>query len=173
LTPTRTETVASPCEATLLVIIAFGWFIASSLIAVARGFPTSGSFSNASLAGILMLEFFFGSAALLFLRSRGYSVAGLLPTPNWSGCLFGTLLFVAAFFAWFVVAQVFPRSEHEAQPIAEIVANARPSLVFVIAVSMFNGLYEETFLLGYLVRGFATAGASLALGISLLVRVLY
>jgi membrane protease YdiL (CAAX protease family) len=160
-------------EAALLIIIAFGWPIATSLWAVAEGFPTTGSFSDSSLKGILMHEFVFGALALLFLYFRGYSLPKLLPAPNGSGCLAGALLYGAFFLAWLLVAQAFTRSQHEAQPIVQIAANARPSLALAIMVSMFNGLYEETFLLGYLVRGFAAAGASFALGLSLLVRVLY
>lgn len=173
MTSTPEKTTATPGEAGLLVVIAFGWFIAASLEAVAKGFPTSGSFSDSSLVSILVLEFTFGSIALVFLRIRGHSIQQLLPTPSWKGCLVGALLCGAGMLAWFLVAQAFPRSEQEAQPIAEIAANARPSPLVAIALSMFNGLYEETFLLGYLVRAFESSGASFALGLSLLVRVLY
>jgi hypothetical protein len=116
-----------------------------SLEAVAHGFPATGSFSDSSLKGILMLEFVFGSVALLFLYFRRYFLQKLLSAPNGSGCLADALL----------VAQVFPRSQYEARPIVQIVANAKPSFALVITASMFNGFYEETFLLGYLVRGFA------------------
>jgi membrane protease YdiL (CAAX protease family) len=165
-------------EASLLVTLCFGWFIASSIAAMFQGFPTGdaasgGMFSDDHLWSLIVLELVLGSLALLFLRWRGHNLAELLPTPTALGCLHGVLLFVAATLAWLLVAQAFSSSEHQAQPIAEMAANSRPSLLVVIALSMVNGLYEETFLLGYLVRGFAGAGASLALGISLLVRVLY
>jgi membrane protease YdiL (CAAX protease family) len=52
-------------------------------------------------------------------------------------------------------------------------ATARPSLAVVLLLSVVNGLYEEVFLLGYLMKGFRHRGASFALGLSLLVRVLY
>ena len=45
--------------------------------------------------------------------------------------------------------------------------------MFILALSLLNGLYEETFLLGYLIRGFSAAGASFALGLNVLVRLLY
>jgi uncharacterized protein len=83
------------------------------------------------------------------------------------------LLCAVALGAWALLAQLFSADELAAQPIAEIASHAHPSLVWVIALSMINGLYEETFLLGYLVRGFAAVGASFAIGLSLLVRVLY
>lgn len=160
-------------EAATLVTIAFGWFIAASFDAVARGFPTTASFSDSSLASIIATEFVFGVIALVFLHYRGHKLGELLPTPNWSGCITGTLLCAVSLLACFLISQIFPSSQHEAQPIAQIAANAKPSLAVAIALSMFNGLYEETFLLGYLIRGFSASGASFALGLSLLVRVLY
>jgi len=167
------QTLTSPTEAAIVVAIAFGWFILASLQAVAQGFPGSGSFSDASLLSLLMLEGVFGALALAFLHRRGHALQELLPTPTVAGCLVGAALCGGATLAWYIVAQAFPASQHQAQPIAEILGHARPSQAVAIALAMFNGLYEETFLLGYLVRSFAAAGASLALGLSLLVRVLY
>jgi hypothetical protein len=40
------------------------------------------------------------------------------------------------------------------QPVSQMLANAHPSLMVVLVLSALNGLYEETFLLAYLVRGF-------------------
>lgn len=160
-------------EACLLIAICFGWFILVSIDAVLRGFPTSGSFSDANLVSLMVLECFLGILALAFLRHRGYSIAELLPSPTWRGSASGLLLALGAFFACWFVEQAFSSRQLESQPIVEIVNNAKPSLLVALLLSMLNGLYEETFLLGYLVRGFASAGASFALGLSLLVRVLY
>lgn len=173
MTTKSPETLTSRTEAAIVVAIAFGWFILASLQAVAQGFPGSGAFSDDSLLSLLMLEGVFGAIALAFLHRRGHALQELLPTPSVAGCLVGVALCGVATLAWYIVAQAFPASLHQAQPIAEILGHARPSLPLVIALSMFNGLYEETFLLGYLVRSLAAAGASLALGLSLLVRVLY
>ncbi len=162
----------SVSEASLLIAISFGWFIAVSIEAVMHGFPTSSSFSDTSLAALMFFECLFGALSLLFLQYCGYSIKNILPSPTWLGCVHGALLCVAAMLAWFLLAQVFPQSQHDAQPIAKILANANPSLAYTIAFSILNGLYEETFLLGYLVRGFAAVGASFAIGLSILVRVL-
>ncbi|HLO94821.1 MAG TPA: CPBP family intramembrane glutamic endopeptidase, partial [Burkholderiaceae bacterium] len=164
---------SAPLEAVVVVAIAFGWFIMASLEAVAQGFPGTGSFSDEQLLNILLMELLFGGIALAFLRHRGHALQALLPTPTLTGCLVGAALCGASVLAWQVLAQAVPASQLQAQPIAEIARNARPSLAMAIALSVVNGLYEETFLLGYLVRSFASAGASLALGLSLLVRVLY
>ena len=153
--------------------VCFGWFILGSVHSVAAGFPSGGKFSDSFFVELITLEVVLGGVALTFLRARGYSIEGLLPTPSWLGCLLGLALFVAASAAWWAVAQAFPRSEFAHQPIAEMVSNTSVSLPFVVALSMVNGLYEEVFLVGYLVRGFRASGASVAIGLSLLVRVLY
>lgn len=160
-------------EACLVVAICFGWFIFTSMHAVAKGFPTSGSFSDGALAYIMAIECFFGAIALTFLHFHGYSLEELLPSPTLRGCLSGTLLAAMVFIVWGLMSKAFFANQLETQPITAITAAAKPSLAYAIAGSMLNGLYEETFLLGYLVRGFETAGASFALGLSLLVRVLY
>lgn len=156
-----------------MVAISFGWFIVQSVLAVADGFPTSGTFSDASLGSLLVLEIVLGASALLFLRARGHDLAALLPSPNWRGLIEGAVLCVLAILASNIVEALFPSQSDAVQPIAQIVANGKPSIAVALAVSMFNGLYEETFLIGYLMRGFAEAGASFALGLSVLVRLLY
>lgn len=160
-------------EAVLLIMISFGWFIGLSVIAVMNGFPSSQSFSDGALIVMLLTEIVFGAMALAFLRMRGYRLDDLLPSPSWRGCLDGVAVCAVALAACIAVAQLIPCNRDTVQPIAQMVANAKPSLGIVIVMSMLNGLYEETFLLGYLVRGFAPSGASFALGLSVLVRLLY
>lgn len=160
-------------EAAILVAISFGWFILLSVLAVVNGFPTSATFSDSSLTSIALVEIVFGMMALTFLRYRGYQLSELLPSPSWRGCLEGVALCAVAVAASTAVAMLIPSQNDAIQPIAKIMSNAKPSLGVVIVVSMLNGLYEETFLLGYLARGFAAIGASFALGLSVLVRMLY
>ncbi|MGJ7607984.1 CPBP family intramembrane glutamic endopeptidase [Variovorax sp. LT1R20] len=161
---------ATPMEALGMVALCFGWFILGSLWSVSAGFR-SGAITDASLLGIVGFELLIGPIALLVLRSRGYVVADLLPSPSWIGCGVGALLYIACVLAaWIAVA---PFASSASQPIDELVATARPSFAVVLVLSVVNGLYEEVFLLGYLMKGFRHRGASFALGLSLLVRVLY
>jgi membrane protease YdiL (CAAX protease family) len=160
-------------DAGLVIAICFGWFIALSIEAVVLGFPSSASFSDASLMSIVALECAFASAALMLLHYRGYALATLLPTPSWRGSIVGALLYVGTLGIWSVAALALFNDENSTQPIAKILANATPSLLVVVLLSMVNGLYEEAFLLGYLLRGLTPYGASFALGTSMLVRVLY
>ncbi|MED5619757.1 CPBP family intramembrane glutamic endopeptidase [Ideonella sp. BN130291] len=166
-------TAATPAEAGAVVAICFGLFIVWSLSAAAAGFQTGTGFSDAVFTETIAIECFLGSTALWFLRGRGHSVRTLLPLPTWWGTLLGVALCFACLVGWGLVSPLFSVAEQAAQPISQIMAVSRPSLTMIVLASMVNGLYEETFLVGYLVRGFSGLGASLALGISLLVRLLY
>jgi membrane protease YdiL (CAAX protease family) len=171
--PAVPEKTPAYSEAALLVAISFGWFIMLSMFAVMQGFPASGTFSDASLMAMVLIELVLGTMALTFLRFRGYRLRDLLPAPSWHGCLEGVLLGAVAVVAGMVATQLVPFNHDAVQPIDEIMSRASPSLGMVIVLSMLNGLYEETFLLGYLARGFASLGTSFALGLSVLVRLLY
>jgi membrane protease YdiL (CAAX protease family) len=161
-------------EATLVVAICFGLFIAQSVSAVAAGFPTAGQFNDASFASLIGTELVLGAMALGFLRYRGYPIERLRPQPSWAGLGLGVLVFAAAMLAWTVVWNALSLSAgYAAQPIAEMAAKARVSLPMALAVGTVNGLYEETFVCGYLQDTFRSAGASVAIGLSTLVRILY
>ena len=161
-------------EACAVVGVCFGWFIYGSLWSVAEGFASSpGTFSDSSFLSLIGTELFLGAVALSILRGRGYDLARLLPRPTWADSFAGVLLFVVAMLLWWVLAGVFTSSEHAAQPISDMMARQSVSLPMALTVSLLNGVYEETFLLGYLVRGLAERGASIALGVSALVRMLY
>jgi len=165
---------ATPLEALAIVAICFGWFILNSVMAVALGFPSGGGeFNDASFLDLIATECLLGAVALAVLHARGYPVVRLLPAPSWRGCVAGLLVFALTTIAWWIVALAFTSGEYAQQPIVQMVAAARLSPAMVVALSMVNGLYEETFLLGYLVDAFRESGAALAIGVSLLVRVLY
>lgn len=170
---TRAQTTPSFAEAGILIAIAFGNFIIVSIDAVANNFPTSASFSDNSLANLILIEFIFGGLALLFLRFCGYPILDLLPKLTWKGSIHGAIVCAAALLAWFIIEPVFSHRLLESEPIAVIASNAKPSLIYVITLSVLNGIYEEFFLLGYLVRGFASKGASFAIGLSIFIRLLY
>jgi len=168
LQPT-TDPVPTVSELLCIVALCFGVFILSSLWSVSAGFR-SDALTDTSLMGIVMVEVVFGALALVVLRHRGYALTRLLPTPTWQGCAVGAVLYAASLVAATVVTVSFG---HPMEPGREIAVRSHPSLGVVITLAMVNGLYEETFLLGYLVRGLRPHGASIALGVSLLVRVLY
>ncbi len=167
----RVTSIATPAEALSIITICFGWFIYSALQSTS-GPGQNAAFNDGALLYIVSLELVFGSLALLVLRWRKWSIFDLFPHPTALGCGIGVLLYIAAIPAsWIAMAPFY--EPHLLQPLRDLVPQQRPSLAIVIGLAMVNGLYEEVFLLGYLLRGLRNRGLVFALGASLLVRILY
>lgn len=167
----RPRTTTTPLEAMAIVALCFGWFILVSLSAVTADFQ-SGSFSEDGIVGIVLLEAILGVSALLVLRSRGFDTASLYPHPTLKDAAMGVALaFAAAFFAA-TVSSVFNWSRYS-EPIERVMGGSPIALPSLVLLGIVNGAYEEVFLLGFLLRGLREYGLSLAIGVSLLVRVLY
>jgi len=167
--PARGETVA---DMACIVAICFGWFIILSIDAVVAGFPSGDGFADADLIELIVIELVLGAIALRFLHARGYRIRDLVPAPTWIGCGTGLMLYVASRFASGMLIAPFMAGQ-ASQPIDEMMAANTVTLPYVLAISVVNGTYEEVFLLGYLVRALKAHGAWFAIGVSMLVRVLY
>jgi CAAX protease family protein len=154
-------------DAIIVAAICFGWFILTSIQAVASGFPTR------SFIGIIALEVVFGATAIVYLRARGYNLTQLLPVPTGVGCLVGLALYAATVLVSWPLEFLIRAAQPAAQPIEQMVANATLSFMPLVAVSVVNGVYEEVFLVGYLQRALESSGVAFAVGASLLVRMLY
>ncbi len=158
-------------EALAISVICFGYFIFSSITAVAGGFP-SRSLDDNSAWYLICIELAFAVAALLFLHARKFDVRSLAPQPSLIGAGVGVLLYVAAWFVGAIVAAPFATPQ-SAQAVQSIASASSHSLTSVIALALVNGTFEEIFLLGVLVRGLCAHGISIAIGLSVLVRLLY
>jgi membrane protease YdiL (CAAX protease family) len=165
------RTTTTPVEAASVSAICFGWAIITSSQSVAAGFQSS-SFTDSNMLGLIGMEVVFGAIALLLLYARGYSVSNLYPNPSLAGLGLGVGLYIASLMTSWVAVAPFAASQ-PSQPIDALLSSASVSLSSVIAVALVNGAYEEVFLLGFLLRGLRGYGLSIALGVSLLVRVLY
>jgi uncharacterized protein len=170
--PEPTTRAPAPLDALAVTILCFGWFILGSLAAVGANFPAGQGFTDGGLASTIVTELVLGALALTFLRMRGHAVLALLPRPNVAGGVAGVVLYVVGILTWWVTLAMFDTRNMAAQPIAEIMSNTRVSLTMVLAMSLVNGIYEETFLC-FLVDAFRGHGASVAIGVSTLVRLLY
>lgn len=165
------RTTASPIEVFFISLLCFGWAIRSSTEIAAGGFNNS-AFTDATLQSIVGIELLFGGCALLVLRWRRYAVATLYPAPTWSGAIAGTGLLIVAILLSTVACAPFV-NEATVQPLSDLQTGMAVSLPMVVLMSIVNGVYEEVFLLGYVQRALGAHGHSLAIGVSLLVRVLY
>jgi membrane protease YdiL (CAAX protease family) len=167
----RTDTTVA--EAATVTFICFGIFIVASLNVVASDFRTnSTTFTDSRLLGLIVTELVLAAAALTFLYARRYPIASLWPAPTLPGCAIGLGLFFAAWVAGNVTLTPFVAGQAE-QPITQMVNEARLSLPVIFSMAVVNGTYEEVFLLGFLQRGLQNYGRSVALGVMVLVRLLY
>jgi membrane protease YdiL (CAAX protease family) len=167
--PPRTDT--TPFEAAVVAALCFGWAIVLSLGAARHPSPAAG-YSDASMVVTIAIEAGVAAATLAFLALRGYAVAALRPAPTWRDSALGVGQLVASSAAAMFVVMPFAAQWSE-QPIRQMMAQTHVSLPVVVAAAFVNGAFEETFLLGVLTRGLRRLGPSTALGLPLLVRLLY
>jgi membrane protease YdiL (CAAX protease family) len=164
---------ALAAEAAVVVGLVFGWFILLSLVATAAGFPVGARYSNAAVIGVTAGQVAFAALALRFLARRGHAPRELLPRPTLLGTAMGIALCLLFWLLWPLLANALSLGRFVTGPVEPLVAGARPHLYVLVLFACFNALYEETFLLGYLARAFERSGALFAIGLAMLVRILY
>lgn len=170
---TRVHT-SSLVEITIVSFLCFGLFIFVSLGAIAGGNVEQQHFADASLLSVAVVEAFLAALALGFLRLRKYPLGRLRPTPSRLDTAIGIGLFASGYVATVLAYLLFaPGTDTSSQPISRMLAESHRSFLVVLVVSAVNGLYEETFLLGYLMDALRAQGASIAIGLTCLVRLLY
>ena len=159
--------------------ICFGWPILNSLQYVLQTdaqtmtqAQDAAAFSDASFIGLIVMELITAGVALLVLHHRKFAVERLYPAPTVRGFAIAILLYLGAAYASQFVLTIFHSGSAD-EPVQRSLAAAVVSPPVLAAVGVVNGMYEEVFLLGYLQRGLRDYGASLALGLPLLIRALY
>lgn len=169
MTPPRTA--IHPAEAVCVVAICFGWPILGSLQAMQAGFRGA-SFSDEGFLILIGCELLFAAGALALLRWRRYDLASLNPRPSLVGALLGGALYLVVTGVNTLALGPFAASAAW-EPVTTLLEESTLSLPILVATALVNGTYEEVFLLGFLSRGLQRYGASIALGVPLLVRLLY
>jgi uncharacterized protein len=159
-------------EVVLVIAICFGQFIVWSVFGSEVDISMPEAYWNKVFAGSVLVELMFAAMGLAFLHICGHQLSELLPAPNLRGCLEGVVLCAVLVGARIAVETLIPFEPEALARIAQI-KSIKPSLSVSVAAYILNALYHETFLLGYLVRSFAPKGVSFALGLSVLIRVLY
>lgn len=159
----------SYAEAAIVATICFGFFIHGSVQAVLAGFPEA-RFSDSGTSWVIAIEVMLTALALLYLRSRHFDIVSLNPAPTLKGTLIGLALFIAAWLVATLAVSPFYSAE---QPQMTEFSYSGSTMTGIVPFAMVNGTFEEVFLLGVLTRGLRGYGLSIAIGLPLLVRVLY
>ncbi len=157
-------------EAAVVVALCFGIFILSSTIKMVSPSVGGQTFTDSVLQSIMVLELILAACALAVLSARGYPLQTLLPRASWTGVVVGTVLYMLVAGGDMVLGWFAP--DRLLQPVQQMLEGQR-SLAVLLSLSVVNGVYEEVFLLAFLQRGLRRLGGSNALGIALLVRMLY
>ncbi len=153
----------------IVTALCFGVFIWSSLHTAAAGFPAATA-TDHGLASLIAIELGLALLALVYLHMRGHDLRLLLPVPSAHGMLAGIALFAACLAASRLMEFAFAGAP--AHAMHDLLADGRVSFLPLAATALINGVYEETFLLGFLQRTLHAAGPQLAIAAALLVRVL-
>ncbi|MBQ0930596.1 CPBP family intramembrane glutamic endopeptidase [Ideonella alba] len=156
-------------ESAVVALICFGLFTLWSVQAVLSGFPDA-RFTDDGNWQMVGVELVLALAALLYLRARRFDIASLYPQPTLAGTGIGLLLFVACWLGGTLTTSALGVAGE-----GDVIAFSfdQTSLASRVGLAVVNGSFEEVFLLGVLVRGLRGHGLSVALGVPLLVRVLY
>ena len=163
------KSTLSLSECSVVIGLCFGLFILWSFQSVLAGFPEA-RFSDASNWWLVCVEAVLAAAALLYLRARNFDIQALYPHPTLRGTGLGLLLFMACWLAGDLTTAALATSGQRG--VVDFSFEG-VSLVSTIAFALVNGTFEEVFLLGVLVRGLKGFGLSVAVGLPLLVRVMY
>lgn len=149
-----------------------GLSLSASASSVMNGFPLL-KFTDRALLDLVAVELVTAAVALAFLYLCGWRQRDFQFDRDWRLGMVGAALFLVTVavnvFYETVARTVIPGAEM----LAQIVDASVVSWPVVALVSLVNGVYEEYFLLHYLVEANASHGLAFALGISALVRVSY
>ncbi len=158
-----------PSEALGMVLLCFGSTIFGSL-AVMSGPVRLVSFSDDAVAAVIFFQCVLGIIALAVLHVRAYPLRSLVPRPSWRGTLAGIGLCLCCALVGMLVFWLAPHPS--GSPLGDMVPAAHVSWYSIVLMVLVDGSYEEIFLLAYLMRGLRRFGASTAIGITVLIRVL-
>lgn len=159
-------------EFALITGITLGVLVVSAVSYVVFGVTTA-RFSTSSAVGLAAYEICTLVVAGAILRARGWHWRSLELRPSlrntWAGC--GVFVF-AYMICWLFM--VMARLVTGGWEFAETVTLERTaSLPAVVLISAVNPVFEETIVVGYLVRFFEREGAWIAIGASALIRSSY
>jgi uncharacterized protein len=156
----------------VVVLIFAGPFIWWSTQSVSDGFRTP-EFADRGLIALIVTELLLASLALGYLLLRLGSLKQFGFTVSWRETGWGAALYLIAFVAWMIAYSIGARLLPGDDVMQRASAFASMSLLPIAAMSIVNGIYEEFFLVRFLLESLARHGAWFAIGVSSLVRIAY
>lgn len=160
-------------EFAVVVTIAFGYFIFSSLLVV--GAPTAEvSISEGGLQFLVVYELSILAVLAAFLVIRGWNREQLGLVPRWSDLWIAVALGVGAYLAFLAVWYTLGQAVPGAAEIEEGVIRRNLTVGTILIVSIVNGLFEEVFVCGYVISSLRkTRSVLFAVNVSIAIRLAY
>ena len=163
-------------EFAIVVLVAFGPFIASSFASLLIPAARAPHHTNATLLALVVYEAVLLALLSFFLYARGWSLQriGLLPTVKDTGI--GVLLFIADYAVWIAIWFATVKLSVDTARTMAATQVVTPGLSpFVAApVALLNPFYEEVFVTGYVMTALKNeSNAWRAINASVLLRLLY
>lgn len=139
----------------IILIIVFGFPTFYSfmwMFAFLGGYGGPINFSNFSLINIVELEVLTGCAAGAFLYTRFWRLSHFRINMGWLQSLFGTLIFAADLLLQYVAFFLLKALYAPDALISTAVEISKISLPVAIVVSFVNPIFEELFVVGYIIQ---------------------
>lgn len=174
-----------PAGVEFLVVVswAFGLPVFSSIMALGTGGESGGGtghslvFNDAALINIVVFELLQSAFLVWFLHVRGWTLEKVGLTITWRGTGLGWLLLVGTLLLAMgaqTLAQWLMPLEMQAAGRMYPTADAKVSMQLVFFASTVNGIFEELFVVGYIITALrGVRGMWTAINVSTVLRLLY
>jgi len=174
-----------PAGVEFLVVVswAFGLPVFSSIMALGTGGESGGGtggslvFNDAALINIVVFELLQSAFLVWFLRVRGWTLEKVGLSISWRGTGLGWLLLIGTFVLAMgaqTLAQWFMPLEMQAAGRMYPTADPKVSMQLVFFASTVNGIFEELFVVGYIITALREVrGVWTAINASTVLRLLY
>ena len=164
-------------EFVVVIALAFGTSIYSSLVALTSASASSGSyavFSNESLWALAVYEVMVTAALGIFLSLRGWTIRDIGLTPSIKDTVVGIPLLLGAYSAYYALWYAFAGVGGRAEELPAEMFAQDLSINTVIVASCVNGLFEEVFVCGYVIAALKQKrSATFAVNVSVAIRAAY
>lgn len=167
------KAISPRSEFTIVVLVAFGYFMLSSILAAFIRDP-SPHISQVHLQTVLIYELVMIAVLWKFLSLRAWNLKrlGFLPTVNDTAIGFGLAIVgdVSYVIVWIVAHSFFPGLSAQAGTL--VAPNL--GLITVLVVSVVNPIFEEVFVCGYVITALKESrGLLTAINVSVAIRLTY
>jgi uncharacterized protein len=165
--------ISSKIEFIIVFIGAFGFFLFGAISAYVSHKNTT-ELTNRYLILMPIYEVIVFSILAWFLNQRDWNLVRVGLIPNWKSTLAGiglaVLAYILSILNWIVFSPLFPDALIQSKAISGLQLN----LALIILTSIVNGIFEEVFVVGYIIHFFKQLKSPwIAVMISTMIRTLY